>query len=75
MAKRNKTYLKTEYNVHPEQIKVWKGMIPSEKLQIANALYWTAWEAKTAWLSQVDPSLTEEQLEENVRDIFVHATT
>jgi hypothetical protein len=50
-------------------------MIPSEKLQIANTLYWSAWEAKTAWLRQIDPSLTEEQIEEKVRDIFFHATT
>ena len=70
MAKRNKTHLKTEYDLHPEQIRIWKRMSPAEKLQLANSLYWSAWEAKRQWLRQIDPSLTEEQIEEKVRDIF-----
>jgi hypothetical protein len=75
MAKRNKSHLKTKYDLHPEQIRIWKGMIPSEKLQIANTLYWSAWEAKTAWLRQMHPSWKVEQIEEKVRDIFLHAAT
>ena len=75
MARQSKKHRKTEFDVHPEQIRVWRSMMPSEKLQIANTIYWSAWEAKTAWLRQVEPSLNEEQIEEKVRDIFLHATT
>jgi len=75
MARLSKKNWPAEFDMHSEQIRIWKGMIPSEKLQIANALYWSAWESKIAWLHQIDPSLTEEQIEEKVRDIFLHATT
>jgi hypothetical protein len=50
-------------------------MSPREKLQIANSLYWSAREAKAAWLRQIHPLWTEEQIEKTIQDIFLHATT
>jgi hypothetical protein len=61
--------------VHPEQIQIWRRMSPGEKLQIANSLYWSAWEAKAAWLRQIHPSWSEEQIEKTIQNIFLHATT
>lgn len=73
--KRADKKISTEDNLHPEQIKVWRGMSAMEKLLLANSLYWSAREAKAAWLRQIHPSFTEEQIEEKVRDIFLHAST
>jgi hypothetical protein len=75
MTKRDKKNLSTEHVLHPEQIRIWKGMIPAEKLQLASNLYWTAWDAKAAWIRQMNPSFTEEQIEEKVRDIFFYAAS
>jgi hypothetical protein len=61
--------------LHPEQVRIWRGMRPEDKLRIAENIYWSAREAKEAWLRQLHPLYTEEQIEEQVRDIFLHATT
>jgi len=73
--KKVKKHDSTESFLHPEQIRIWKGMSPREKLQIANSLYWSAWEAKAAWLRQIHPSWSEEQIEKTIQNIFLHATT
>ena len=75
MTKRVKKHNRAEGNLHPEQIRIWKGMSPREKLQIANSLYWSARETKAGWLRQIHPSWTEEQIEKTIQDIFLHATT
>jgi hypothetical protein len=75
MTNRAKERTDTKHFLHPEQIRIWKRMSPAEKLQLANSLYWSAWEAKGEWLRQIHPSWKVEQIEEKVRDIFLHAAT
>jgi len=75
MTKRVKKRNTINNFLHPEQIRIWRGMSPREKLQIANSLYWSARETKAAWLRQIHPSWTEEQIEKTIQDIFLHATT
>jgi hypothetical protein len=46
-----------------------------EKLRAAFDLYWTARKVKAARLRQLHPGWTEEEVQERVREIFLHAVT
>jgi hypothetical protein len=61
--------------MHPEQVKIFKKMSPSKKLEIAAQLYDSAREFKTAMIRRGNPELTEEEVKKKVRDIFLYASS
>ena len=48
-------------------------MTPEQKLKVAAQIYWAARELKAAGLRALHPDWTEQQVQEEVRDIFLHA--
>ncbi len=61
--------------LHPAQIAAYQRMTPQEKMAAASDLYWTARELKMAWMRQLHPDWTEEQVTEETRKFFLHAST
>jgi len=59
----------------PEQIAIYRAMTPERRLRIAEQLYWTARKIKTAGVRAQHPDWPEEQINEEVRRIFLHART
>ncbi|MEW6302136.1 MAG: hypothetical protein AB1705_01610 [Verrucomicrobiota bacterium] len=59
----------------PEQIEIYRKMSGAKRLQIAEDLYWTARKWKAAGVKAQHPDWTEEQVQDEVRRIFLHATT
>lgn len=57
----------------PEQIEIYRRMTPGRRLEIAEQLYWTAREMKTAWLRSQHPEWSDEHLAQEVTRIFSHA--
>jgi len=56
-----------------EQAKIISKMTPQAKLKAATDLYWSARQLKTAWLRQLHPDLSKQQIDKTVKDIFLHA--
>ncbi len=56
-----------------EQVKIISKMTPEEKFKIATDMYWTARGLKTAWLKQLHPDWSDEEVEKVVREIFLCA--
>ena len=61
--------------MHPEQVRILQAMEPEKKLKVAQMLYYSAKEMKTAGLKVQHPDWTEEKIEERVREIFLYART
>jgi hypothetical protein len=59
----------------PEQIAIFRAMTGERRLQLAEQLYWTARKLKLAGLRAQHPDWTDEQLNAEVRRIFLHART
>ena len=59
----------------PEQIAIFRTMSPGRKLKLAEQLYWTARKLKAAGLRSQHPDWSEEQIQDEVRKIFLHART
>lgn len=59
----------------PEYIATLQRLSGEQKLKTAGALYWAARKLKAAGLRQQHPEWTEEQVQEKVKKIFMHATT
>jgi hypothetical protein len=59
----------------PEQIAIFRKMSPGRRLQLAEQLYWTARKLKAVGLRMQHPDWSEEQVNEEVRRIFLHART
>lgn len=57
----------------PEQIAIFKAMTPEQRWNAARQLYWTVRRHKTAYLRSLHPEWSEEQLQQEVRDIFLRA--
>jgi hypothetical protein len=57
----------------PEQLAVLRRMTPEQRWRAANDLYWTVRQHKTAFLQQQHPEWTGEQVEDEVRRIFLYA--
>ena len=51
----------------------FKNMTPEQKLNLSLQLYYSARELKTAAIRQFHPELSEEEVEEKVREIFLYA--
>ena len=50
-----------------------KRMSPSQKIKAFNQLYWTARELKAAGLRMQYPDISETEVQEKVREIFLRA--
>lgn len=59
----------------PEYIATLRRMTGQEKLKAAFALYWSARKLKAAALREQHPDWSEEQVQHEVKEIFLHART
>jgi hypothetical protein len=57
----------------PEQIAALRAIPGEKRLRLAEQLYWAARKTKAAGLRDQHPDWTEEQINEQVREIFLHA--
>jgi hypothetical protein len=57
----------------PEQIAALRAMTGEERLRVAEQMYWSARQLKAAALRSFHPDWSEEQVEREVRRIFLHA--
>ncbi len=62
-------------DLSPEYIAVLRRMTGEQKLRAAFRLYWGARKIKAARLRQQHPDWTEEQIQQRVKEIFMHAVT
>jgi Rv0078B-related antitoxin len=62
-------------DLSPEYVAALRRMTGAEKLRAAFDLYWTARKVKAARLRQLHPGWTEEEVQQQVREIFLHAVT
>lgn len=61
------------FPVHPVQVKIFKAMSPARKLELAARFYWASRELKAQALKQQHPGWSQEQVEREVRRLFLHA--
>ena len=54
-------------------LQILKKLTPEQKLRAAERLYWSAWQLKAAGVRAQNPQLTEKEVQEAVRTIFLHA--
>ena len=59
----------------PEYRATLQAMTGQQKVKAAFALYWGARKLKAAGLRQQHPDWTEQQVQEKVKEIFLHAVT
>jgi len=59
----------------PKQIEILRAMPGEHRLRLAEHLYWSARKLKVAGLRAQHPDWSEEQLNAEVRRIFLHART
>ena len=59
----------------PEQIEIYRRMTPEQKWNQIWALYAAARKLKAAGVRMLHPDWTAEQVEKEVRSIFLHAST
>ena len=64
-----------ESDFTPEYVAVLRRMSGQQKLRAAAALYWGARKLKAARLRQLHPDWTDEQIQQRVKEIFMHAVT
>lgn len=64
-----------ESELTPEYIATLRRMSGAQKLRTASQLYWGARKIKAARLRQQHPAWTEAQVQQRVKEIFMHATT
>lgn len=58
-----------------EQIRSLRAMSGERRLQLAERLYWSARKLKSAGLRLQHPEWAEQQIDQEVRRIFLHART
>ena len=56
-----------------EHLRILRAMTPEQKILAAEKLYWTAREFKAAGVRWLHPDWTEEQVQEEVRRVFMYA--
>lgn len=59
----------------PEYVATLRRMTGAQKLRTAFGLYWSARKLKAARLRKQHPDWTEEQVQQKVKEIFMHAVT
>ena len=62
----------TEKNIDPVESR-FKNFSGEKKLELAMGLYKTAWELKMMSIKHFYPELSEKEVEEKVREIFLYA--
>lgn len=55
------------------QIEIFKKMTPQKKLEIAEQLYWSAYELKFAFFKSEYPDLSDEEINEKTKKYFLYA--
>ncbi|MBL8715978.1 MAG: hypothetical protein JNL79_08275 [Myxococcales bacterium] len=51
---------------------IFRRMTPGERWMAAQRLYWSARRLKAAHVRSIHPDWTEEQVQANVKEIFMH---
>ena len=59
----------------PEYIAMLRRLSGPQKLRTAFGMYWSARALKAAGLRRRFPDWSEEQVQQKVKEIFLHATT
>jgi hypothetical protein len=59
----------------PEYVAMLRRLSGQQKLRTAFAMYWSARALKAAGLRSQFPNWSEEQVQQKVKEIFLHATT
>jgi hypothetical protein len=59
----------------PEQFEIFRRMTLEQRWQAARQLYWTVRRHKAAFIRSQHPDWTEERVQAEVREIFLHART
>jgi len=59
----------------PEYVTILRRMTGAQRLRAAFGLYWSARKLKAARLRGQHPDWTEEEVEQRVKEIFMHAVT
>jgi hypothetical protein len=61
--------------MHPEQVRIFRAMPPSKKLELAANFHFAARQLKTQSLRMQHPDWTDEQLQQKVRELFLYAAS
>jgi len=61
--------------MHPEQVRIFKAMPPSRKLELAANFYFAARQLKAQGLRMQHPDWTDEQVRCKVRELFLYAAS
>ena len=61
--------------MYPEQKKIYQTMTPTQKLNAALRLYYSAMELKAAGLRGLHPDFDEDKIQEKLKEIFLYAQT
>ncbi len=59
----------------PEYVAMLRRLSGQQKLRTAFAMYWSARALKAAGLRSRFPNWSEEQVQQKVKEIFLHAST
>ncbi len=62
-------------DITPEYLATLRRMTGAQKLRTAAQLYWGARRLKAARLQQQHPEWSQEQVQQRVKEIFMHAVT
>jgi hypothetical protein len=62
-------------DLHPAQIEAYRRMTPQDKFRAMGRIYRQAWRLKMAWLRNQNPQWSEEEILNETRRIFLHAST
>ncbi|MGI8765325.1 MAG: hypothetical protein ACR2KM_02280 [Gemmatimonadaceae bacterium] len=54
-------------------LEILQRQTPAQKLAAVHQLRRTAWAVKAAWIRQCEPLLPEDEVQERVRQLFLHA--
>jgi hypothetical protein len=59
----------------PEYLAALRHMTGAQRLRTAFGLYWTARKLKAARLRELNPSWSDSQVKQRVKEIFLHASS
>jgi hypothetical protein len=59
----------------PKVLEIIRGMTAEQKLRAASQLYWTARTLTASHLRTVHPDWSEEQVQNEVRDVYLYSHT
>ncbi len=65
----------TRMNAHDKQVEILRQMSPARKLELAVKLASDARELKRAYLRQLHPEWSEQEVDAKVRESFLYART